>query len=194
GADAGRGEGRAPCYRPGIGTHPRWEPGLRLMTPEERQALRERYGFRCGYCGVRETEAGAELTVDHFQPRSQGGTDEADNLVYCCHACNEFKADHWRPDSPRRLLHPQRDELSVHLSPADDGTWVGLTETGVFHIRRLRLNRPALVAQRRERRLLEMDRAAYRAALERLAELEQQLTRLQRQLESPEGMSPDEEP
>src|SRR5436190_20892321 len=115
------------------------------MRSGDREALRTRYGLRCGYCDTHENEAGAELTVDHFQPRSQGGTDDPDNLVYCCHACNEFKADHCRPDSPRRLLHPQRDELLIHLRLAEDGTWVGLTETGVFHIRRLRLNRPALV-------------------------------------------------
>jgi hypothetical protein len=163
------------------------------MTPEEHRALRERYDFRCGYCSIHETEAGAELTVDHFQPRSQGGTDESDNLVYCCHACNEFKGSYWRPDSPRRLLHPQRDDLRMHLNLTDDGTWVGLTETGGFHLRRLRLNRPALVARRRERLLLEADRAAYRAALQRLADLEQQLSRLQGELESSEATSSGED-
>ena len=54
------------------------------MTAAERRALRERYQFRCGYCGVHENEVGAELTVDHFQPRSSGGTDQfrqADEIV-----------------------------------------------------------------------------------------------------------------
>ena len=35
------------------------------MRPEEREALRRRFHFRCGYCGVSETDGGAELTVDH---------------------------------------------------------------------------------------------------------------------------------
>jgi 5-methylcytosine-specific restriction endonuclease McrA len=65
------------------------------MNLTERQSLREQYGFRCGYCGVHESRAGAELTVGHFQSRSRGGSDDPSNLVYCCHACNEFKGDHW---------------------------------------------------------------------------------------------------
>jgi hypothetical protein len=101
------------------------------------------------------------------------------NLVYCCHACNEFKGDHWQPGSLQRLQHPQRDDLSGHVALSDDDTLHGLTETGMFHIRRLQLNRPALVAHRREQRLLEADRAAYRVVVTRLAELEQQLTALQ---------------
>lgn len=66
--------------------------------PPDRDDLRQRFQFRCGYCGVREADAGAELTADHFQPRSRGGADEPDNLVYSCHACNEFKGDFWDPD------------------------------------------------------------------------------------------------
>jgi len=67
------------------------------MTPQQRLAVRERFGFRCGYCGVHESQEGAELTIDHYQPRSRGGTDEPDNLVYCCHACNSHKGDYWQP-------------------------------------------------------------------------------------------------
>ncbi len=44
------------------------------MRSDEREILRQRFQFRCGYCGVRETDAGAELTADHFQPRSRGGS------------------------------------------------------------------------------------------------------------------------
>jgi hypothetical protein len=40
------------------------------MREEQREALRHRFGFRCGYCGVAERDVGAELTVDHFQPRT----------------------------------------------------------------------------------------------------------------------------
>jgi 5-methylcytosine-specific restriction endonuclease McrA len=61
------------------------------MRQDEHETLRRIYQFRCGYCGVRERDAGAELTVDHFQPRSQGGLDGPENWVYSCHACNEFK-------------------------------------------------------------------------------------------------------
>ncbi|MBC7798099.1 MAG: HNH endonuclease, partial [Pyrinomonadaceae bacterium] len=52
------------------------------------------------------------MTVDHFLPRSLGGDDSLDNLIYCCHACNEFKGDYWQPNSPRRILHPLRDAIA----------------------------------------------------------------------------------
>jgi 5-methylcytosine-specific restriction endonuclease McrA len=83
-----------------------------------RRLIRQRYAFRCGYCGTSENEVGAELTIDHFRPRSEGGTDSPENLVYCCHACNEFKGDYWQPDSVERLLHPEQDDLSQHIALA----------------------------------------------------------------------------
>src|SRR5438874_1066952 len=69
-----------------------------------------------------ETAEATELTVDHFQPRSQGGLHEPENWVYCCHACNEFKRDSWQPNSPQRILHPLREDLAVHLVEREDGT------------------------------------------------------------------------
>src|ERR1700730_7381878 len=103
------------------------------MRPDEREMLRQHFRYRCGYCGVRERDAGAELTVDHFQPRSQGGSDEPENWVYCCHACNEFKGNIWKPAAAHRVLHPLRDILTLHLVEEDDGTLRGLTETGNYH-------------------------------------------------------------
>lgn len=153
------------------------------MRQDAREALRRRFHFRCGYCGVRERDVGAELTMDHFRPRSQGGAEEAENWVYCCHACNEFKGDCWRPDSPRRILHPIRDDLPAHLLEQEDGSLHALSETGAFHIERLHLNRPQLVLYRRERRLLEAARLVRAGLVERLRGLEQQLETLTVQLE-----------
>jgi hypothetical protein len=156
------------------------------MRQEERQTLRRRFQFRCGYCGVSERDAGAELTVDHFQPRSQGGLHEPDNWVYCCHACNEFKGDYWQPDAPRRILHPLRDDLAAHLVEQEDGTLQALSATGTFHMERLHLNRRPLIAYRHERRLLEAARQTQSRLLERIQQLEEQvqtLTALLEQLE-----------
>src|SRR5690349_16756801 len=118
------------------------------MRDDERQALRRRFGFRCGYCGVHERAVGAELTVDHFQPCSKGGAHDAENWVYCCHACNEFKGDHWGPDSIRRILHPLRENIEAHLAEEPDGTLRALSDTGAFHIDKLHLNRAPLVESR----------------------------------------------
>lgn len=154
------------------------------MTSQQRQEVRERFGFRCGYCGVHEEQVGAELTVDHFQPRSRGGTDDPENLVYCCHACNSHKGDYWQSATTQRLLHPLRDNLAVHLTESDDGILLGLTETGAFHIRRLRLNRAPLVARRQRRRRREVAHAAQQELLAHIGEVEQQVTALRVQLGS----------
>lgn len=152
------------------------------MREEERQRLRMQYDFRCGYCGVRETDVGAELTIDHFQPRSQDGSDASENLVYCCHACNEFKGDYWQPDTVRHILHPLRDDLSQHVAENEDGLLQALTETGAFHIQRLHLNRDVLVAHRREQRRMGAAHDEQQALLNRLAQLEQHIETLQTQI------------
>jgi hypothetical protein len=123
-------------------------------TQQDREIVRRTYNQRCGYCGVREEEAGSELEIDHFRPRSVGGGDEPENLVYSCTACNRLKGDFWpagESATHRRLLHPRRDDLRAHLREEADGRLTALTETGAFHLERLRLNRSPLIALRRAR-------------------------------------------
>ena len=126
---------------------------LENMTESElRQTVRRAYHFACGYCSVREEDAASELELDHFKPRSLDGGDELENLVYCCTTCNRIKGDFWAiPPTEKRILHPQNDDLTLHLRQEPDGHLIGLTETGKFHLKRLRLNRPPLVALRRAR-------------------------------------------
>lgn len=156
------------------------------MRLEDRLALRQRYHFRCGYCGVSEEDTGAELTVDHFQPRSRGGSDLPENLVYCCFTCNNRKGDAWSPELPNRILHPLRDTLSEHLVEEDNGTMRGLTETGQFHITRLELNRLPLVAHRLARRRNAALSDALREALRRREELERRVEALERAIDDAE--------
>jgi HNH endonuclease len=145
------------------------------MRASERESLRRRYQFRCAYCGVRESDVGAELTVDHFQPTSRGGADESENWVYSCHACNEFKSDSWDPESVCRILHPERDDIATHIDEVPDGTLRPLTECGAFHIEWLHLNRQQLVAYRRERRMLEAARQVEARLLHLLEDLDSQI-------------------
>lgn len=65
------------------------------ISAEVRQFVRQRAHFACEYCGVTETDTGGELTVDHFQPQAKGGSDEPENLLYCCVRCNQYKVDYW---------------------------------------------------------------------------------------------------
>lgn len=127
------------------------------ISNEIRELVRQRFNLRCGYCGIHENEAGSQLEIDHFQPRAFGGADDLQNLIYCCAACNKFKRDFWpqtNPDyDPRRLLHPHKDHVLEHIAEGANGWLTALSETGQFHLERLRLNRPQLVAIRRKRRL-----------------------------------------
>lgn len=68
-----------------------------MISAGIRRTVRTIYAFACGYCGVTETEVGAFLTIDHFQPQDAGGSDDITNLVYACHACNLYKSAAWNP-------------------------------------------------------------------------------------------------
>jgi len=73
---------------------------------------------RCYYCGVELTEYRKKPTtraigwkidrtvfcVDHFLPKSSGGTDAIDNLVPSCHACNTQKKNYDIEEFRRRTL------------------------------------------------------------------------------------------
>jgi hypothetical protein len=148
-----------------------------------RQSVRARYDFCCGYGGVSETNMGAEMTLDHFQPRIHGGEDGRDNLVYCCHACNEFKGDYWQTEPDLRLLHPLLDDLALHYREQDDGTLLALTERGANHLRALRLNRPELVAFRLEQKEIALMRHLNQILRQQLQEAHQTTRRLETELE-----------
>jgi len=125
-----------------------------MISAELRRTVRTLYAFACGYCGVTETEVGSQLTLDHFQPQDAGGSDDIDNLVYACHACNLHKSNAWNPLNPP-ILHPLRTEMRLHLQPLPDGTLQGLTPEGIRHIEALHLNRAPMLERRKMRRFLE---------------------------------------
>ncbi len=126
-----------------------------VVSRKMRDAVRDRYNFACGYCGVNEVEAGSKLEIDHFQPISCGGTDESENLVYACTACNRNKASYWHSSDTPKLLHPLLDNLDEHISLLEDGSLEGLTARGSFHLDWLHLNRPQLIALRLKRFLFQ---------------------------------------
>jgi len=162
----------------------------KLTESELRQAVRRAYNFACGYCDVREEDAGSELELDHFKPRSLGGSDDLENLVYCCTTCNRIKGDFWTiAPTEKRLLHPKRDDLTEHLCQERDGLFTALTKTGEFHLSRLRLNRPPLVALRRARlenaklrEELEQTQTAQKLLNERLARQDEEIERMLKEI------------
>jgi hypothetical protein len=69
----------------------------------------------------------------------------------------------------------------------EDGTLLGLTSTGYFHTVQLRLNRPALVAYRLEKRRRERESIHHTEVLQRLAEAQRELRFLRQRLEQQLG-------
>ncbi len=123
------------------------------LRAEVRERVRLRAGQACEFCGVHETDVGGELTIDHFQPKTKGGGDDLDNLLYCCIRCNQHKHDYWPAGSgDPGLWNPRREAADEHFLVLDDGTLRPLTPTGAFTLDRLRLNRSPLVAYRWRRR------------------------------------------
>ena len=119
------------------------------IPTDVRWVVRQRAHFACEFCGVTETDTGGELTIDHFQLHTKGGTDAPENLLYCCHRCNQYKADYWPTQSEDlHLWHPRHEPIERHLLLLANGTLYPITETGAFTLKRLRLNRPPLVAYR----------------------------------------------
>jgi hypothetical protein len=114
------------------------------------ELVRRRANFVCEYCGVSEVDSGARLTLDHYQPTSQEGTDDPNNLIYACFACNVNKGDYW-PDKPNslRLWNPRVERFEQHFVQGPDGELLPRTEIGQFTIHLVRLNRPELLAHRR---------------------------------------------
>jgi hypothetical protein len=119
------------------------------ISAELWEQVRQRAHLACEYCGVTETDTGGQLSVDHFQPRAHGGPNQADNLLYCCFRCNQYKADYWptQPNDPA-LWNPRQEPITTHLLTLADGTLYPITTPGAFTLQRLRLNRPPLVAYR----------------------------------------------
>lgn len=73
--------------------------------------LRDRY--TCQFCG--RVLPAHELTLDHVVPRSRGGHTDWDNLVACCHACNNLKGDRLPEEAGLKLLRQPRP-FTLHTS------------------------------------------------------------------------------
>lgn len=73
--------------------------------------LRDRY--TCQYC--HRTLPSVELTLDHVLPRSRGGGSAWENLVACCHPCNNRKGNRTPEEAGMKLAKVPRP-FSLHTS------------------------------------------------------------------------------
>ena len=73
--------------------------------------MRDRY--TCQYC--HRTVPASELTLDHVTPRSRGGDSSWENLVACCHGCNNRKGSRTPEEAGMKLLRQPRP-FSLHTN------------------------------------------------------------------------------
>jgi 5-methylcytosine-specific restriction endonuclease McrA len=73
--------------------------------------MRDRY--TCQYC--QRTFSSNELTLDHVVPRSRAGETTWENLVACCHPCNNRKGNRTPEEAGFRLARAPRP-FSLHTS------------------------------------------------------------------------------
>jgi len=73
--------------------------------------MRDRY--TCQYC--HRTLPASELTLDHVVPRSRAGETSWENLVACCHLCNNRKGNRTPEEAGMRLARAPRP-FSLHTS------------------------------------------------------------------------------
>lgn len=77
------------------------KPRRRPLSKRIRFEVFKRDQFTCLYCGAHPPAA--ILHVDHVQPFSKGWTDDLDNLVTACQACNAGKSNHLLSSVPLSL-------------------------------------------------------------------------------------------
>ena len=73
--------------------------------------MRDRY--TCQYC--QRVLPSSELTLDHVIPRSRSGETVWENLVACCHGCNNRKGNR-TPEEAGLRLAKQPSPFSLHTS------------------------------------------------------------------------------
>ncbi len=96
------------------------------MPTSRVRTLLKRDGDSCHWCGIQLAVDGPpaawdRLTVDHLNPRSQGGANAQTNLVLACRRCNnrrgttpipEWLASTYLANRRREVRHSQRDSAA----------------------------------------------------------------------------------
>ena len=123
--------------------------------------LRDEFDCRCAYCLVPEGEIGGSKSfqVDHYKPKSifPSLATTYTNLFYACRDCNAYKAAYWHGLLQKALgkfiINPCDHDPDEHLNRSAE-LWEGLSSAGKWNITRLRLNSPAQIKRREDRKKL----------------------------------------
>ncbi|WP_437737525.1 HNH endonuclease [Sorangium sp. So ce1335] len=116
--------------------------------------VRERAADRCEYCWLSQAGQEATFHVDHIHPRQEGGLTTLENLALACVSCSRRKgAPPHAEDPPASLFHPRWARWEDHFDVTSELLIAGKTPTGRATVELLRMNRPLVIAIRREEAL-----------------------------------------
>jgi len=125
------------------------------VTAQQKKAVAERAKGCCEYCRSQVRFAIQPFSVEHINPRSQGGETDLNNLALACQGCNNYKYNKTEDCDPMTsenvpLYNPRQQQWHDHFAWNDDFTLiVGLTPTGRATVETLQLNRDGVVNLRR---------------------------------------------
>jgi hypothetical protein len=122
-----------------------------------RRLVVRRAGNRCEYCGLSQEGQEATFHIDHITPAVAGGATESSNLALACVSCSLRKGARQTAADPQTgeeiaVYHPRRDAWQAHFRWEGERV-VGLTATGRVTVDALDMNRPLILAIRREETL-----------------------------------------
>jgi prevent-host-death family protein len=129
--------------------------GRRFRLSPTQQRRLEALGQKNKQGTLTEMERADALLEDHIIPLSAGGTDDLDNLCWCCWWCNVYKGSQTAAPAPRTraivpLFHPRLDRWESHFRWSRNGLRIlGRTATGRATVEALRMNDPDRVETRR---------------------------------------------
>lgn len=105
---------------------------------------------KCEYCKSPNNYTSELFTIDHIIPVSKGGSNDFDNLAYCCSGCNTFKSDitSFLEENEQEwisLFNPRTQKWKEHFAWSEDyKEIIGLTPSGRVTVELLRLNRSSV--------------------------------------------------
>lgn len=92
----------------------------RYIAREIRQLVIHRAFQFCEYCLLHESQSFIGFEVDHIISIKHGGSNEASNLAYACHYCNQYKGSDIgtilaASNDYVRFYHPKKDRWLEHF-------------------------------------------------------------------------------
>jgi len=118
---------------------------------------------QCVYCSIGEQPWGGidHYHIEHFRPKKK--FEELENIItnlyHACPVCNRFKSDDWpnEPDDLNQICYPDPSDIDYNdLFDLLDINYnlQGKNVASNYLINRLYLNRPQLIFERREAKLI----------------------------------------